>query len=45
VAQELTAWLIDEQLRAAAVEVLLSRQRIAQESVGYELLSAMPLWH
>ena len=43
-AWQLTEWLGDEGLRTAAARVLADGDRIAQESVGYELLQQLPQW-
>ena len=38
-----TAWL-DDGLRSAAAAVLTAGARIAQETVGYEILVSCPIW-
>jgi hypothetical protein len=43
-AWQLTEWLGDEGLRTAAAKVLADGHRIAQESVGYELLQQLAPW-
>lgn len=40
----LVQWLADDDLRTAAAELLLAGRRLAQEAVGFEVLSTLSAW-